>query len=90
MLEPIIIGDLDIWSDVVEKVHNPEIVRRNHEVTSILTGQHTAQRDSTAAPTPPGKYSAPRRNLLLYSGGWPISDSLGCEYRILGCEIPRN
>ena len=78
ILEPIIMRVL-ISGPIVEKVHNPEIVRRNYEVTSMLTGQDAAQIGSRAAPTSVDEYSAQRRNLLLYSGRWPLSDSLECE-----------
>jgi hypothetical protein len=65
MLEPMAIENLDIWSDIVEKVHNLEIVRRNQERILVLTGQDAARRGSTATSTPPGEYNPQRCNLLL-------------------------
>ena len=88
-LEPMTIGNLDIWSDVVEKVHNPEILRRNQERISILTGQDAAQKRFHSSLHTTGRIQRPLEELavimlfrrVVYFGfsGSKVSDSLGCE-----------
>jgi hypothetical protein len=66
MLEPMTIGDLDIWSDVVEKVHHHlEIVRRNQERISIWLVRNTAQKRSHSSLRSSGLIQRPAEELTV-------------------------